>query len=71
MSEYDIVMVTQTPIDLNNASSCIPQEQFMAILPELVLKTDAIKLGAWCFVAGIIVMWTIERLYERYGHGSS
>jgi hypothetical protein len=71
MSEYDIVMVTQTPIDLNNASSCIPVEQFMAMLPNIVLKQDAINLGLLCFVIGLIVMWCIERLYERYGHGSS
>lgn len=70
MSDYDIVMVTQS-VDLGNASSCIPVEQFIAILPNIVLKQDAINLGALCFIAGLIVMWCIERLYERYDDGDS
>ena len=69
MSQYDIVQ--QAPIDLNNVSSCIPQEQFMAILPELVLKTDAIKLGLLCFVVGMVTIRIIDFIYERYFNGGS
>lgn len=68
MTEYTIVV--PTPIDLQNASSCIPHEQFIQILPELVLKTDAIKLGLCCFVAGMITIRVIDYIYERYFNGN-
>jgi hypothetical protein len=41
------------------------------MLPNVVLKTDAINLAILCFIAGLAVMWCIERLHERYADGSS
>jgi hypothetical protein len=71
MSQYDIVQTMQTPIDLSNVSQCIPHDQFMAMLPDLVLKADAIKLGLICFAAGMIVKAIIDYIFERYFNGNS
>jgi F0F1-type ATP synthase assembly protein I len=36
------------------------------MLPYLTLKADAIKLGVYCFVAGIIVGIVLQYLRQRY-----
>jgi hypothetical protein len=69
MSDYDIVI--PTPVNLGNVSSCIPNDLFLQFLQNVVLKTDAIKLGVVCFIAGIATQMLIEWLYARYGHGNS
>ena len=71
MSEYDIVLTEVTPINLQNVSTCIPHDLFLQFLQTVVFKTDAIKLGVVCFIAGMAVQMTIEWLYARYGNGNS
>jgi hypothetical protein len=65
-------MASITPaVNLTNISSCVPQELFIQMLPYVVMKDDAIKLGLICFVAGMITMSAIEWIDKRWTDGNS
>jgi hypothetical protein len=55
-----------TPVDLSNLTTCVPADQFIQLMPMLVLKTDAIRLGLLCFIAGIIFMVIINEIDKRW-----
>jgi pyruvoyl-dependent arginine decarboxylase (PvlArgDC) len=65
---YDtvITIIPAANYNLSNISSCIPAERVAAMLPDLALKTDAIKLGVLCFVVGMLVMAAFGYLEKRW-----
>jgi hypothetical protein len=69
MSDYDIVI--PTPVNLDNVSSCIPHDLFLQFLQTVVFKTDAIKLGVVCFIAGMVFQMLLEWIDTRWKRGDS
>jgi hypothetical protein len=53
MTEY--TMFNEQVIDLGNQTSCIPVVEVIKSLPYLVLKEDALKLGAITLMIGIVL----------------
>lgn len=60
------ITAVPTPVDLSNLTTCIPAEEIAQLLPMLVFKTDAIKLGILCFLAGMAIMWIFVELDKRW-----
>jgi hypothetical protein len=58
-------IVIPAPMDLNT-TGCIPSDTFVQMLSYVVMKTDAIKLGLVCFVAGMILMWIFGEIGKRW-----
>lgn len=52
--------------DLTNATGCIPVEHYLDSLQYITLKTDAIKLGVYCFIAGMLLVIVIQYLKRRW-----
>jgi hypothetical protein len=63
MPVYDL---TNPGFNISDFSQCIRHEDLIQMLPYLTLKSDAIKLGVWCFVAGILLGVLIMYLRQRY-----
>jgi hypothetical protein len=63
MPEYNFI---EPSFNISDYPQCIRSEDFISMLPHLTLKADAIKLGVYCFVAGIIVGIVLQYLRQRY-----
>jgi len=59
-------VVTPASYDLSNVTTCIPSEQFSQLLQFFVFKDDALKLGALCFVSGILFALFLVWLDHRW-----
>jgi hypothetical protein len=66
MSNYDTIITVAPTVDLSNAGTCIPATDFLQFCQLIVFKTDAIKLGVLCFIAGIAFWMFIIWLDQRW-----
>ena len=65
MSDLIVPTYTVPQYNIQESTGCIPVENVTAMLPNLVLKTDAIKLGVACFIAGLVLMYIMIWYRDR------
>jgi hypothetical protein len=63
---YNTVITVAPPINLTDINTCIPSEQFIPFVQMVVFKTDAIKLGVVCFIAGMLLEYAFDYIRARW-----
>ena len=66
MPELNYPSVTIAPYDLHNITGCVPSDQFIPLMQMVVFKTEAIRLGCLCFIAGITFTILLYELDKRW-----
>ena len=70
VSDYcTTINIVNNPVNLHNASTCIPADQFVMFAQMVVFKTDAIKLGIVCFFAGMAYVMLLNYVGKRWNNG--
>jgi hypothetical protein len=59
---YDHMIIVAPPVDLTNATTCIPSADFIQFAQIVVFKETALRLGLVCFITGLVLMYGFWQL---------